>query len=141
MILTGPGPAPLLAALHARCFPPAARWDEAAMASLLAMPGCFAAVEPSGLALARVAADEAELLTIGVLPEARRRGLGARLLVTASAEAASRGAARLFLEVAVDNLAALTLYRRFGGTEAGRRRRYYPDGGDALILSLPLDDA
>ena len=103
MILTGTGAAALLAALHAGCFAGNARWDEPAMAALLAMPGCFAVADPDGLALARVAADEAELLTVGVLPRARRRGVGCAGLV-----------------------------------EVGRRRRYYPDGDDALVLALSL---
>ncbi len=141
MILTGPGAAPLLAALHAACFPREGRWDEPAMAGLLAMPGCFAVTEAEGLALARVAADEAELLTIGVLPQARRRGAGLALLRAASGEAARRGATRLFLEVATANAPARALYARAGLVEVGRRRRYYPDGGDALVLAGPLSAA
>ena len=147
MILAGPGPAALLAVLHAQCFPPGERWDEAAMASLLAMPGCFGCVagsgtdgELQGLALGRVAADEAELLTIGVLPAARRGGIGVRLLRELGTEALVRGAGCLFLEVAVGNTAALALYDSLGFTRAGLRRRYYPDGGDALVLRQALPD-
>ena len=144
MILTGPDAAAPLAALHGACFPLAERWDQAAMAELLAMPGCFAVTdgagaEPSGLALARVAADEAELLTLGVRPVARRQGLARALLHRLGAEAARRGAGALFLEVAVANPSALALYRAVGFAEVGRRRRYYPDGGDALILARRLD--
>ena len=141
MILTGTAAASLLAALHAGCFPEDGRWDEAAMAALLAMPGCFAAVDPDGFALARVAADEAELLTLGVLPRARRRGVGAALLRATGGEAARLGAGRLFLEVAAGNAAARALYAQAGLVEVGRRRRYYPDGDDALVLAMPLSAA
>ena len=141
MILEGAATAGLAAALHAQCFPPGERWDEAAMAALLAVPGSFACVvmgegeAPSGLAVVRVAADEAELLTLGVLPEARRRGIARRLLAELGGAAAARGAVRLFLEVSVTNAPALALYRGLGFRELGRRRRYYPDGSDALLLA------
>ncbi|MCQ8279169.1 GNAT family N-acetyltransferase [Acetobacteraceae bacterium KSS8] len=133
----------LLAALHECCFPPGERWAEAAMKELLLMPGCFGVIgpdadRPAGLALTRVAADEAELLTIGVSPAHRRGGEGGRLLRAVGAEAASRGAGRLFLEVATGNAAARALYRRAGFEEAGLRRRYYPNGDDALVLTARL---
>jgi ribosomal-protein-alanine N-acetyltransferase len=54
------------------------------------------------------------------------------------AESARRGAGELFLEVSAQNSAARALYGALGATEAGRRRRYYPDGSDALVLRLPL---
>lgn len=142
LILTDVPAAGLLAALHEQCFPPGERWDQAAMASLLAVPGCFACVaatgpedRPSGMALVRVAADEAELLTIGVIPDARRQGIADRLMTESVASAAARGAVRLFLEVSVTNAPALALYRAGGFVEVGRRRRYYPDGSDALVMA------
>ncbi|WP_419728112.1 GNAT family N-acetyltransferase [Lichenicola sp.] len=144
MILEGAATAGLAAALHAQCFPPGERWDEAAMAALLAVPGSFACVVmgagslPAGLALVRVAADEAELLTLGVLPEARRQGVARRLLGELTGAAAARGAVRLFLEVSVANAAALALYLGLGFDELGRRRQYYPDGTDALLLARDI---
>jgi [ribosomal protein S18]-alanine N-acetyltransferase len=44
----------------------------------------------------------------------------------------------LFLEVATTNTGARALYRRTGLVEVGRRRRYYPDGSDAIVLRLNL---
>lgn len=149
VIMAGAGPAGLLGALHARCFPPAEAWDEAAIGSLLTMPGCFACVleapepdemAPAGMTLARVAADEAELLTIGMTPSARRQGLATRMMRQVMTEAAGRGAKRLFLEVSVNNAAALPLYRRLRFVEVGRRRHYYSDHSDALILAVDLGD-
>ena len=90
--------------------------------------------------LARVAADEAEILTLAVHPERRRHGLGSALLGAAVDRAIASGARSMFLEVAVTNKAARALYAAHGFVEAGLRRRYYSDGTDALILrstSLP----
>lgn len=129
-----------LANLHASAF--AAPWDAAAFADLLGQAGVFAETGDDGFILIRVVADEAEVLTLAVRPEARRRGLAARLVEAAAARAAALGAESLFLEVAADNAAARALYARCGFTEAGRRRGYYArEGGeatDALILALKL---
>ena len=143
MIVEGRSHAALLAALHATAFSAAERWDAAAMAALLDMPGCFGCLHgpagaPGGMALVRVAADEAELLTIAVSPASRRAGAGAALLAQAMAEAVRRGAGRMFLEVAPANQAACALYRRHGFAEIGRRRDYYADGSDALVLAHVL---
>ncbi|MBP8062933.1 MAG: GNAT family N-acetyltransferase [Brevundimonas sp.] len=129
-----------LADLHAGAF--AAPWDAAAFEALLGQAGVFAIEAPEGFILIRSVADEAEILTLAVDPAARRQGVGARQLREGAAEAAARGAARLFLEVADDNAAAVALYAGAGFTEAGRRPGYYarPDGSrqDALILALNL---
>jgi ribosomal-protein-alanine N-acetyltransferase len=126
---------PALAELHAAAFPPAESWGAEAMALMLEMPGAFGLWQPgAGLVLARAAAGEAEILTLAVLPASRRRGLGAALLAGAMQGAVARGAGAMFLEVAVGNAAALALYRSLGFAEVGRRRRYYADGADALVL-------
>ena len=91
-----------------------------------------------GLLLARVTTDEAEVLTLAVAPEARRQGVARALLAAAMTAGRERDARTMFLEVAVDNAAAQTLYRQAGFVEAGRRRRYYANGGDALILRVRL---
>ena len=127
-----------LAALHEAAFAGGEVWDAQAFAGLLGMPGCFAVLGPAGMALFRVAADEGEVLTIGVRPAARGNGLAAALLDTGMAECARRGARRMLLEVAEGNRPALGLYRGRGFVEAGRRRGYYPGGSDALLLSWTL---
>ena len=124
-----------LAALHALAFPLTEAWSADAMALMLEMPGSFGLWRPEGgLVLARVAAEEAEILTIGVAPAARRQGLGAALLLGALAQAAGRGATELFLEVAAENLPALALYAAVGFSPVGRRRHYYGTGRDAQVL-------
>ena len=140
----------LLAELHAACFEE--RWDAAALASLLAMPGALAFLaagplpagarsgdeQPLGFVLLRAIAGEAEIISIGVRPEARRAGIGRRLMDEALAAAAAGGASRLFLEVAADNWQALGLYLSRDFTEVGRRVNYYQRNGrgiTALVLS------
>jgi ribosomal-protein-alanine N-acetyltransferase len=94
--------------------------------------------QPVGFAMGRVAAGEAEVLTLAVRPAARRTGAGRALMGALAAEAAGRGAAALVLEVAEGNQAARGLYAGLGAVEVGRRRRYYPDGSDALVLRAEL---
>ena len=132
--------APALAALHAAAFAPPEAWSADAIGLMLAMPGAYGFWRPAaGLVLARVAADEAEVLTIAVVPAARRQGLGAALLHAALARALAMGARAMFLEVAASNQAALALYTGLGFTGVGQRQHYYGQGQDALVLrwSLP----
>lgn len=134
--------AKLIAGMHHICF--AEPWSEKAMAELLALPGCFgwlAAQDetPQGFVLARLAADEAEILTILVLPPYRRHGLAQRLLDAAAATAKGQGVGKLFLEVALSNVAGMELYTKVGFVQVGRRPRYYANGGDALLLARDLD--
>jgi len=139
----------LAARLHGEAF---ARFGERAwtrqdMAELLASPGVAGWAAQSGeaaigFALCRVAADEAELLTIAVLPDRRRHGTGRSLLDAAIAHARAAGAASLFLEVAADNPAALALYRQAAFQAVGEREAYYRRGerpaADALVMRLTL---
>ncbi|MBI3514811.1 MAG: GNAT family N-acetyltransferase [Proteobacteria bacterium] len=139
----------LLTALHGRCF--AQGWSEATMASLLALPGTFGllatvldngAAQPAGFALARRAADEAELLSLGVVPERQRRGIARRLVAACVERVAGAGAAALFLEVGEANRSARALYDGLGFRVIGRRHQYYrtPDGvaEDALVMRRDL---
>jgi len=124
---------PKLSALHATSFAPA--WDEKALKDLIAA-GAMALVSENGFVMVRVAADEAEILTICVVSERRRMGEGRALLGAASARAFEAGAKRMFLEVACANTAARKLYEGFGFSEVGQRKAYYP--GDALVLAAAL---
>ncbi len=135
-----------LAALHARCFTIPRPWSAAEFAGFLADPLAFLLVEgDAGFLLGRAVAGEAELLTLAVAPEARRRGLGQRLVGRFLYQARLRGAASAFLEVAADNAPAQALYERAGFAPAGRRRGYYagPNGRglDALVLCRELAPA
>ncbi len=128
-----------MAAIHAASFPPRERWGEDAMRLQLELPGAFGLIDArGGFVLARVAADEAEILSIAVMPKARRVGLGRTLLTAAIAEARARGAAAMFLEVAAANAAARALYAQAGFREVGTRPNYYPGGAAALVLRAAL---
>ena len=92
-----------------------------------------------GWAGVMVVADAAEILTVGVVPDARRRGIGTVLLHELLAEARRRGAAEAFLEVRVDNDGARAMYEREGFAEVGRRRGYYDHGRvDAVVMRREL---
>ncbi len=95
----------------------------------------------AGCAVLQMAAGEAELLTMAVLAEARRKGLGRLLLRELVARASTYGATAIWLEVRVSNAAAIGLYRDAGFVEAGRRKAYYrtADGReDAIMMRLAL---
>jgi ribosomal-protein-alanine N-acetyltransferase len=132
-----------LAEIHRLGFEPA--WTAKELAVLCETPGAFALIAsnqhgPAGFVLCRVAADEAEVLTIATLPEFRRRGVGSALLDQALIVAGQRGARSVFLEVALDNAGALALYAARGFREVGRRPRYYARvGGDVAALIMKRD--
>ena len=100
--------------------------------SLLLTPGawCHIAFDgadgmPVGFSITRIILDESELLTIGALPGARRRGVATALLDAGFAEARNAGVKTMHLEVSEDNPGAATLYRKLGFRVTGRRPNYY----------------
>jgi len=136
------------AELHAEAFQQSWSGDE--FASLLAQPGTFGFVARAegpapravGMVLARLAADEGEILTIAVSPAARGRGVGRLLMDNVLGRLHEARAASLFLEVEETNAPALRLYRRLRFEEVGRRPAYYA-GADgrrtsALVLKRVL---
>lgn len=137
----GTGGARLLAALHAHCFE--TPWGEAEMLRLLDSTGVEGLVlqcgdDPVGLALVRAIAGEAEILTLGIAPDHRQKGLGLSLVRACAERARSRAAERLYLEVSEANLAAQALYESAGFSKVGYRPRYYRDGNAALVLAMTL---
>jgi [ribosomal protein S18]-alanine N-acetyltransferase len=132
-----------LALLHGRCFKTPKPWSAADFAGFIADPLAFLLVEgDAGILLGRAIAGEAELLTLAVAPEARRRGLGQALVSRFLYQARLRGAETAFLEVAADNMAAVALYESAGFAVTGRRKAYYlpPNGQriDALLMARVL---
>lgn len=91
-----------------------------------------------GFLLARDVADETELLHLAVLREARRRGVGARLLGAVVGHARTEGKSQVVLEVRADNAAALALYEGAGFHRVATRPFYYQDGGRAIMMAIDL---
>jgi [ribosomal protein S18]-alanine N-acetyltransferase len=139
--------AEVLERLHAPLFDQA--WDAASFRQLLAHPGATSFLarvgqppEIVGFILGRLAADEAEILTLGVSKQWQRHGIGRRLVEAMARAAKKADARRLHLEVSAANAPALVLYKRLGFEEAGRRKSYYERVGapaeDAINLALSL---
>ncbi len=129
------------AAIHRAAMHLPRAWTAAEFAGLRRMPGLIEIPGQRGFAIGRHAAGEAELLTIAVLPVARRRGLGAGLLAAFHEAAREGGARTAFLEVARTNAAARALYDRAGYAEIGCRRGYYDEvrpAIDAIVMSRAL---
>src|ERR1700739_1616377 len=106
------GAAGPISLLHRACFPEEP-WDAGAIEQIMDIPGFFGRVgwaetAPVGFALAL--AEEAEIVSLGVLPDHRRCGIGSAILDAVCGEARLRGAERVVLETASDNEAAGDLY-------------------------------
>jgi ribosomal-protein-alanine N-acetyltransferase len=147
-----PEEAEVLAEIHRDAF--RRIWSAHEFSALLTDPSVFALVARqtslfgsrriAGFVLVRFAADEAEILTIAVRPNLRRRGVGRLLMNDVSRRLYRERIARLFLEVDRANAAAVALYRSLGFTVAGERKQYYAtpatkDGdGTALVMRLQV---
>ena len=130
-----------LSTIHQKAF--AKSWSEEELDGLLALPGTVALLaQDKAFILYRIAADEAEILTLATEPAARQKGLATALVKAAATRLRAEGAKSFFLEVATDNHPAQALYRKLGFKQAGRRRSYYDrqEGPaiDADILRLSL---
>lgn len=140
-----PRDAPRLAQLHAASFHRG--WGEDEFESMLAERNTLVqrmrlGRKIIGFAVSRIAADEAEILSIAIAPSHRGRGLSHALLLTHLRHLAGRGVRTVFLEVEENNQPARRLYDGSGFAASGRRPRYYrqPDGAqlDALMMRRDL---
>jgi [ribosomal protein S18]-alanine N-acetyltransferase len=131
-----------MAAIHAASFTTPRPWSAADITATLDSAFTFLLTEPQGFLIGRVVAGEAEVLTLAVDPESRRRGTGGRLIDAFLIEAQARGAESAFLEVSATNLPAQSLYARKGFEQQGKRAGYYqtPTGirVDALVMVRPF---
>lgn len=142
--LLGPGDVDAVAELEALCF--RTRWTRDQLLLGLAR-GAYRILgvrgEGGGRLVAYVAfsaiAGEMEIMNIGTRPEFRRRGLAARLLATVLDICRREGVGTGFLEVRRSNAPAIDLYEKFGFTQVGTRKNYYPDNNeDALLYRLDI---
>jgi [ribosomal protein S18]-alanine N-acetyltransferase len=145
LLWASPERAEEVATLHAALFNPS--WDQTAIAALLEHPAAAALVAtapsqkaPVGFILAQLAADEAEIISVGVAPSWQRLGLGRRLIEGLIRAAQRAEVRRLFLEVSTNNTPALALYESLDFRRVGLRPRYYERVGlppvDALVMAL-----
>jgi ribosomal-protein-alanine acetyltransferase len=91
-----------------------------------------------GYAVTMAAGDVVDLQRIGVHPDHQGQGLARILLDAAVAAGKAARADRMLLEVSAANTAALAFYAAAGFVEIDRRRRYYRNGTDAVVMRLPL---
>ena len=91
-----------------------------------------------GYAVTLATGDVVDLQRIAVHPDHQRQGLARELLGAALGAARHDRGDRMLLEVGAANTAALAFYAAAGFTEIDRRRRYYRDGTDAVVMRLPL---
>ncbi len=144
--------ADMLARVHAAAFGGEKGWSAQSIAEMLAVEGTEAMLAlareteadkqddgvPVGMIITRMVWGDGEILTLGVDPSWRQRGIGGRLLATAMNGMVMLGVNRVFLEVAEDNTAAITLYESLKFERMGRRPNYYlQEGGrrvDALMM-------
>ena len=134
-----------LSRVHNLCF--SAQWTSYEFANLLSMPGVFARLirdadgpgcDYGGFVLGRIAGEEGEIISIGVVTNCRGQGLGTELVSAVVAQCRRVGVLELMLEVAETNFLAVRLYKSFGFKIVGRRIGYYVDRvntrTDALIM-------
>ena len=136
---TTPFVASMLAQMHGMCFERG--WDERAFSSLLCLPTTQGLLNHEGFVLCSVCRDEAEILTLGVLPEARRKKVGTHLLEALFPFLKEMGVGALFLDVDAQNTPAVSLYKKVGFEQVGMRKEYYTHGlqkHDALIFQKKL---
>jgi len=128
-------------AVAAAC-PFSARWSRRQCEEEIDFPDSVFAVWEDGpvrgYLLARRVLAEVQVLDLAVRPGDQGRGLGRALLEHAAAAARAWGCAKLTLEVSAANAPAQRLYLRAGFQVVGRRRKFYNDGSDAILMDRPL---
>lgn len=121
--------------LHKACFPHKP-WTAQDFADLK-KSGCEIIASQNGFAVWRVVAGEAEIITIGVHPDARKNGIASAMLTLIEDDVKKHEGTKIFLEVADNNTAARALYENSGYKQIGKRPKYY-DGIDAILMEKTL---
>lgn len=106
--------------------------------AIIAFVRSKAANFPAGFTLTRNSADEAEVFSIGVSPTFRNQGVGSALLAFMHKLARVRGAHSVFLEVEINNHAALALYNKAGYEVIGKRPDYYRNADGQRVNALVM---
>lgn len=127
-----------MAATYALCFPGSRAWTVAEFQQFQNDPKAISLGEDKAFIILNNVLDEAEIITLAVHPDQRRKGMAMTLLADAERALRAKGITRLFLEVAEDNQAALALYQKTQFQTIGRRKGYYVRSAghkvDAILL-------
>ena len=123
-------------------------WSGAEFEAMLVQTGVHALIadyrnaigrrRPAGFILYRLTRDEAEILSVAVTRECRRRGIARLLLEEALRHLYREGAQNIHLEVEDGNTAAIGLYAGLEFREAGRRPGYYAQGREGAAAALVM---
>ncbi len=127
-----------MAAIHRLCFTTPRPWTALEFTAMLDGDHTFLLTAPHAFLIARAVAGEAELLTLAVAPDARRMGTARHLVSQFLTESRAKNATDAFLEVAANNAPAIALYAATGFRQSGRRRAYYANNTDAIIMTQRL---
>ena len=131
-------------AIEQRSFP--SPWTRRHFLDELSSPHSFplSAFDPSGQLVGYICPmqvlDEGHILDVAVDPAFRGQGLGRLLVEQVLTDCRQAGASFVSLEVRPSNRAAIALYLAMGFTECGRRKRYYQDGEDAVLMEYLFGD-
>lgn len=139
-----PGDFETLWRMDQECFPPGIAYSKQELKSYVRHQGSFTLVamdsaqgKPAGFIVVH-GGPTGHVITIDVVSTARRSGVGSLLLQTAEQRLRAGGARAVGLETAVDNLAALSFYKRHGYSVIRTWPRYYSNGVDALVMKKDL---
>src|SRR5579862_213511 len=125
------------------CFPAGISYSKVELRAYIRQRGAFTLVAEDtgvrGFIVAHGGERNGHIVTIDVSPGGRRSGVGSLLLRTAEGRLRLGGARAVNLETAVDNLPALSFYKRHGYSVVRTWPRYYSNGVDALVLKKDLD--
>ena len=126
------------------CFPPGISYSKRELGAYLGYRSAFTLIAvdtdsnaPQGFIVAQ-AGNTGHIITIDVVAGARRSGLGSKLIKAAEERLRAKGCRAVDLETAVDNLGALSFYKRHGYNVIRTWPRYYSNGVDALVLQKQL---
>lgn len=120
--------------IYALCFPEKQhKWTANDFADLK-KSGCDIIASQNSFIVWRQIADEAEIISIGVAPIARRTGIASALLQIVENDLKKNGATSIFLEVDESNIPAINLYKNSGFQNVGTRPNYYENGHNAIIM-------
>ena len=125
-----------LADLHKICFPHKP-WSADDFAELK-KSGCEIVASQNGFIVWRTVLDESEIITVGVHPDARGTGIAIAMIGIMENEIKKNGANKIFLEVSHTNTPAIKLYEKCGFVSVGRRKKYYHDGTDAILMEKKI---